>query len=120
MAATPWNYGGEKQWKLFCRFLGSSKPAGGRATLGLGAEFVHTGRVSAQTVHWPTHLSDKCQTFGKALPEPYLPGAITVRIVAPEELFMAANDPELDLASISFGVRWLEATWRSVRSTAIA
>src|SRR6267154_4273880 len=50
------------------------KPAGGRATLGLGAEFVHTGRVSAPTVHWPTHLSDKCQTFGGALPR-----AVTAR-----------------------------------------
>ena len=31
-------------------------------------------------------------------PEPHLPGGITVRIVAPEELFRAANDPELDLS----------------------
>jgi hypothetical protein len=30
-------------------------------------------------------------------PEPYLPSGITVRIVSPEELFKAADDPELDL-----------------------
>src|SRR6267154_4647734 len=31
-------------------------------------------------------------------PERYLPSGITVRIVTPEELFRAANDPELDLS----------------------
>ena len=31
-------------------------------------------------------------------PEPYLAGGITVRIVAPGELFRAAGDPELDLS----------------------